>query len=174
MNLELKILFDRVSTDRLKLLQEVALLSNEKFTSCPQAGKWSISEILTHVLTSEKLSLGYMLKKSNRINELNDSGPWESLKMMLLKMSQRLPLKFKAPKVVVDHTPEALSKGALTNAWHQHLNELQTFLETIEDKNIRKKIYKHPFAGRLDARQALQFFQEHFHHHLPQVRKLLS
>ncbi len=174
MNSDLKIQFEVIRKERTTVLQEVSSLTEEQFNFSPHLGKWSISQILTHVLTSEQLSLGYMTKKAKVIHTLDDSGWIESLKMLLLKVSQRIPLKYKAPKVVVASTPAALSKEELSQRWHHQLNELKDFLETIEDKHVRKKIYKHPIAGRLDVRQALQFFQEHFHHHLPQVWRLLE
>lgn len=169
MNSELKNLYDQVLKDRTTVLQEVYVLTEQQYRSNPRPGKWSISQILTHVLTSEQLSLGYMMKKAKGIDAVGNSGILESIKMWLLKVSQRMPINYSAPKVVVANTPEALSKEALRQKWLQHLHDLNAFLETIDDKNIRKKIYKHPVAGRLDARQALQFFQEHFHHHMPQI-----
>ena len=93
--------------------------------------------------------------------------------IFLLKISQRVPLKYKAPKAVVQHTPEPLSLSELKEQWNSLRNDLRDFLEKIEDKNIRKKIYRHP-VGRFNVVQAVTFFREHFQHHLPQIKRLLQ
>lgn len=97
-----------------------------------------------------------------------------SLRFTLLQLSQRIPiLKFKAPNVVVANTPQALPFDELVSQWDELRNDLKAILESIEEKNVKKAIYKHPLAGRLDAAQATAFFYEHMHHHWPQIKRLL-
>lgn len=94
---------------------------------------------------------------------------------MLLKVSQRIPvLKFKAPKVVVEHTPEALSLEEITDRWNRSRTDLKQLLESIPEKHSRRLIYKHPIAGMLDAGQAVKFMYEHIRHHSPQIKSLLK
>lgn len=167
-------IFDQLELQRSTILNQVKNLSIEKYNHSPGPGKWSISQILTHIVTAEGLSVGYMKKKAQAIAELGNSGVKESLVLMLLKISQRTPaLKFRAPKVVVENTPPALPFEELSKKWDVQRNDLKNFLESIEDKNAKKLLYKHPVAGRLDARQAAVFFGEHITHHWPQIKRLL-
>jgi hypothetical protein len=157
------------------MLNQVKGLSVEKFNYSPSPKKWSISQILTHILVAEQLSVGYMKKKALGIEQLNDSGVAESFILELLKVSQRIPpLKFTAPKVVLSNTPPPLPIDELINRWQAHRLDLKKFLNSVEDKNVKKLLYKHPIAGRLDARQAMVFFREHIIHHLPQIKRLLD
>lgn len=174
MNPKLRAIFDSVETQRKQILQEVSTLTADQFGASIN-GKWSIAQILTHLLTSERLSLNYMKKKSLGVDKLSDSGLFETLKSGALKLSQRLPfLKYKAPKYVVENTPQPMSFNELSDHWNTLRNELKNFLEGIEDRNVRKKIYKHPVAGRLDVIQAVSFFREHIIHHLPQIKRILN
>jgi hypothetical protein len=120
------------------------------------------------------MSLNYMKKKIQGIDKLKNSGWTESGKIVVLKISQRLPFKYKAPKQVLENTPNTLSVDELREQWDIVRNDLQIFLNNIEEKNCRKMIYKHPVAGYLDATQALMFFREHIHHHMPQIRKQMK
>jgi hypothetical protein len=163
--------FEEIEGGRARLLSEVSRLSEAKFIQQGEGGKWSAAQILTHLLTSEQMSLRYMKKKSLGIDQLSNSGIYESIKTVVLKVSQRIPIKYKAPALLVEHTPSALSQADLVLRWNEFRLELKSFLEAIEAKNIRKKIYKHPVAGRLNVMQAMQFFQEHIHHHYPQIKK---
>ena len=155
------------------LLAMVRNLPEEKFKASSTPGKWSISQILTHLLTSEKLSLAYIKKKAQGIDTVKNSGITESLRLWLLIISQRIPVKYKAPKVMVENTPPAMPLTALVEEWSAVRNELKQFLQNMEDKHVRKVIYKHPIAGRLDVRQTMIFFREHIIHHLPQIKRQL-
>lgn len=175
MNPKLQRILDRLEAERSDLLQALSTLPDQRFNTHPAPGKWSISQILTHIITSERLTLLYMKKKSLGIDQLDNSGWLESLKMILLRVSQRLPfLTFKAPRIVVEHTPDALSYEETVKQWNKVRTAMREFLEVIDEKHVRKKIYKHPVAGRLDAAQALDFCGEHIRHHLPQIRKLMK
>jgi hypothetical protein len=172
MNVRLNRAFEKTEQDRLRILDLVSSVPAERYFY-QRGNHWSIAHILTHLLISEQMSLQYMKKKSLGIHTLDNSGVLEEFKTILLKISQRLPLKFKAPKIVVEKTPPALSFHDLTLRWSECRKELHGFLLSLDDKNARKKIYKHPVVGRLDAAQAVLFFREHVNHHLPQIKRLL-
>jgi uncharacterized damage-inducible protein DinB len=166
--------FLKLQTDTKLLLKEVSALSSATYHHRPAEGKWSISQILTHVLTSEKLSLNYMKKKSLGVDGLDDTGFLEKIKFFLLALSQRIPFKYHAPKKVVEQTPPPLSYGDLVRQWEALRLELHEFLSTVKEENIRKKIYKHPRVGMLDVSQALQFLNEHLNHHKPQILAIIQ
>lgn len=166
--------FNTLEADRQKLLLTLTALPDKSILFQAPPGKWSVNQILTHLLTSERLSVLYMRKKSLGIGALGNSGIVESIKLIVLKISQRLPLKYKAPSILAEHTPEALPLPQVIQQWDTVRNDLQNFLEGIADKNIRKNIYKHPVVGMLDVMQAMAFFHEHIHHHWPQVKSLLK
>lgn len=172
MNSQLEQLFNTLESDREKLFIKIGKLSAEQFNRA-EAGKWSLHQILAHLVTAEKMSLQYLNKKFLGIKEARNSGIVEEIKMIVLKISQRLPFKFKAPKKVVEFTPVYPNLEALNEEWIMLRKELKSFLEKINDDQINKKIYKHVFAGMLSTRQALIFFREHFIHHLPQINRLI-
>jgi uncharacterized damage-inducible protein DinB len=166
--------FDLLEQQRAEIVELIKNLPKEKFNHSPAEGKWSISQILTHILTAEGLSIGYMKKKAKGIAQLQDAGVLAEMRFLLLKISQRIPsLKFKAPRLVVENTPPALPKQQLLQQWEAQRNDLKTFLEGIDEKYSRRVIFKHPVAGRFSASQAVAFFREHIIHHLPQIKRLL-
>jgi len=165
--------FEKLQADTKLLLKDVSALSSVTYHYRPADNKWSISQILTHLLTSERLSLNYMKKKSLGVNDLEETGILENIKFLLLKISQRIPMRYQAPRQVVEQTPAPLSYGDLVRQWEAVRLELFQFLEQIKEENIRKKIYKHPRVGMLDANHALQFLGEHLHHHKPQIQAII-
>ena len=173
MNARLHQIFKQLEAQRQQVLSEVKAATPEKLLQAP-AGKWTVLQILAHLLQAERLSLQYMRKKALGIEQTSDAGWWEDVKMLALKISQRVPgLKFRAPKVVVDTTPSYATLADLERDWSALRSELHDFIGTIPDSYTNRKIYRHAFAGRLSAPQALVFFGEHITHHHPQVKALL-
>jgi hypothetical protein len=93
--------------------------------------------------------------------------------MIVIILSQRLPFKFKAPKTVVENTKPSTSLQELEQEWTTVRNELKIVLEKFNDDQIKRKIYKHVVAGKLNIQQTLLFFREHVIHHQQQIKRLL-
>lgn len=151
----------------------ISPLSTEQLNAHPK-GKWSIAQVLSHLISSERLSVNYMNKKILGIQEAPDSGLADACKTILLIVSQRLPLKFKAPKVLVEKTVQYQSALQLIEAWEKTRHELKEVLARLNDDQLKRKIYRHPLAGMLNIQQALRFFREHIIHHTPQIKNLLK
>lgn len=171
MNTKLQLLFDSLESERVPLLTSLKNLSADKQRYAP-VGKWSIQQILAHLIAAEKLSIMYLQKKILGILEAENTGLWEEVKMILLRLSQRLPFKFKAPRTVIENTPSYASFDELVTDWDKTRAELKALLEKFDDNQIKKQIYKHVRAGRLNIQHALMFFHEHIVHHTPQINRL--
>lgn len=173
MNQQFEKWFRKIETDRIELGEILKEITPYQFGKQPKPGQWSIAEIIAHLITADRLSLGYMKKKSMAIESVGDSGLLEELKMLLFIISQRAPIKYRAPKVVSQQTPDAAGKEELLNNWEKVRQDLEAFLNTIPAPLSKRKIYKHPFIGRIDPKLFLQTTYEHYHHHLPQIKRLL-
>lgn len=173
MNSKLQHQLDLLEKLRTDITELIAHLDEMNFNRSV-GKKWSVGQILIHIVTSETMALQYMRKKSLGIDKLENAGFIEPIKLTLLKISQRLPIKYKVPKAIYDKTPAAPSKEELFRSWEQSRSELKSFLETIEEKNINKKIFKHPIVGMFNVTQGVAFLREHLLHHKPQVVKLIQ
>ena len=165
--------FDKLEIQRRNLLSLISSLSAEQLHAHLD-GKWSIAQIFSHLISSERLSVIYLNKKILGINETPQTGMKEEVIMIVLKISQRLPFKFKAPKVLAENTITHLTAEQLMEAWEKTRSDLRAVLLRFQDDQLKRKVYKHPIAGMLNIRQALQFFWEHVNHHTPQIKKLLK
>jgi uncharacterized damage-inducible protein DinB len=165
--------FDKLEIQRANLLKLISSLSSEQLHAHPE-GKWSIAQILSHLIASEQLSVRYLNKKILGINESPSTGLKEELVMIMLAISQRFPFRFKAPKVLVENTTAHQSMDQLKEAWEKTRKEMHELLSRFNEDQLKRKVYKHPIAGMLNIQQAVQFFHEHITHHTPQIKKLLS
>lgn len=170
MNAVLQATFDKLEAQRAKLLASVSEMSLEAFNMAPE-NKWSVNQVLAHLIAAERLSLRYMQKKVLGVDDVSDTGLWEEMKILVLKITQRLPgLKFKAPKVVIEHTAAYRNFEELAADWDKVRSEWKDFLDHLPERYARRKIYRHVMAGRLNAHHSLIFAGEHMIHHMPQIQ----
>lgn len=173
MNIKLKNQFDKLEKRTDELIREIESATMAQLHQHPP-GKWSLSQVFAHLIASEQLSVQYLKKKIQAIEEQPNTGLPELLKMWVLIISQRLPFKFRAPKVVVDYTPAFKESTEIIAAWSQTRTELKNLLAQIPANQLKRKIYKHPVAGKLNIVQTMRFFREHIIHHTPQIKRLLK
>ena len=136
MNKKPNALFDKAEKDRFKILELIAINGEQRLSHHPR-GKWSINQILSRLITAERLSLAYMQKKSLGIRQVGSTD------------------------VFGENEPEKLASPDLVEQWAKVRNELKAFLQQLEGSEIRKKIFKHPVAGRLNVLHAVSFLREH-------------
>lgn len=166
-------LLDEIETQRVTTLKSLESFTDELFNQSPAPGKWSAAEVLSHVITAERMSLTYLQKKILAIDQVPRSGIWEEVKILVLAVSQRIPgIKYKAPGRVVENTTTLRSLHDVEREWSQVRHDLRILLDRIPDHQVDRMIYKHVVAGYLNSRHALIFFREHLIHHLPQLRRL--
>lgn len=174
MDKRLEKLYTKLQNQRAELLNLLQNVEPELLSKSPAPGKWSVLQILNHLYVSEKISIGYVKKKSIAINDVGNTGLWQSALMIVLKISQRIPIRYKAPKVVLQNTSNVTSITDLLAQWNLLRIELKSMLTNLPENHINKLVYKHPFAGRLSLPQALEFFSEHIIHHTPQIKRILK
>jgi hypothetical protein len=172
MNGRLQSLFDSIENQRHSLLSSLKDLSSEKLNS-HLPNKWSINQIIAHLISAEQLSVRYISKKMLGIDQTTDTGLYEEMKMLLLQISQRVPLRYKAPRKVVENTMNESDINKLTEEWEAVRCDLKNQLEKIEDNQINRGIYRHVRVGMINIQHALKFFGEHVHHHTPQIKRQL-
>jgi hypothetical protein len=173
MNTRLQELYDKIESQRHSLLLVIKDLPNDRLNRTVD-GKWSINQIISHLIAAERLSIQYLNKKILGVNEAVDSGFLEELKMLALTISQRMPFKFKAPRVVVEHTTFETDLVRLAQEWNKTRDELRVLLDRMDDRHLKRMIYKHVRVGMLNIEHALRFFGEHVGHHTPQIKYLLK
>ena len=174
MNSILQSHFDLIEKQKDDILNAVKPLTEAERNLPPHPGKWSINQIIAHLITAEKMTLSYMQKKVLAIDKTKNAGLLEELKMVVLYLSQRLPLKFNAPNAIVERTTNYGSLDQIEKDWQAIRKDLRNFYASLRDDQINRKIYKHIIAGRLSAKHSLIFIHEHSLHHLPQVKRLIN
>lgn len=155
------------------LRKEIGSLDDVAFKQPEAPGKWSLSQVLMHLIQAEQSSLHYLKKKILGIDTLPKAGLDAAIRLRILYLSQALPLKFKAPAVVAQ-PPGDKNVQEIFAYWEACRADLRVFLENFPEEAHNRLIYRHPVAGKFTLPQTLKFFQYHIMHHKRQVRRVLK
>ncbi len=165
--------FDYLEKQRFAILKKAESLHSQQFELSPGEGRWSMAEVLAHIIKAEALSLKYMERMYSRIDDVPNAGILSSVKFQLLKWGLNLPMKYKAP-AMADTTGAVSGLDELEREWERIRNRLKRLIETCDEDCLKKAIYKHPRAGYLNLRQAVVFMSLHIQHHEGQINELLD
>ena len=115
-----------------------------------------------------------MKKKTTDLSQVEKSGLREALKSTLLKLSLKLPIKYRAPKSIADSLPEEIEWNEFLLKWGDTRDEIYKFIEWLPKEAVDKNIFKHPRTGMMNITQTLRFIKDHFDHHVPQIKTQLE
>lgn len=156
------------------LLDSLQSYSHDQLNQAPSPKSWSPTQILHHIMLSEKYSLLYCQKKLSHQPTLKTVGPLDHLKAKLVKWYLQVPIKFKAPQKLNDSAlPKESKLTDIEKQWQEQRKAMRLFFEELPAEYADKVIYKHPFGGRLSLEGMLNFFDAHFDRHRKQLLRAL-
>jgi hypothetical protein len=162
--------YKKLENSRTVMLMMVKDLNEQQMHSQPAQGKWSIAQTVAHLIEAEGVSVGYMKKKAKLQESLQKTGVKNMLRSMMLKIALRLPIRYKAPRILGPASND-IPIHQLEVKWNEVREDLKELLENISREMMDKAIFKHPYAGYLNIVQTLDFLQEHFNRHLKQIEE---
>jgi hypothetical protein len=163
--------FDALEKSRFELFKKLDKLDGSKMNNQPDPKSWSVVQVMDHLTLAERNSLLYMKKKLSVTNEFRKSNFKTTFRMFLLKSALKLPIKWRAPKIVADAKNEKTYDEAKA-AWTEVRNGIAEFLENFPAEHLDSELFKHPSAGKFTVVQALNFMHTHFEHHLKQFDRI--
>jgi uncharacterized damage-inducible protein DinB len=173
MNNELTAGYAKLDDYTSSVLNSLSTINQEILQDKPAESVWSVMQILDHLVLAEAMSLGYLEKKINGIEEVGTVGVRSRLGMLLIKLLMNGGRKFKAPKSVSQPDGQ-VTLDQVGRKWKEERQRLFTFLENYPDEHLDKAIYKHPVIGRISLVQMLAFFVVHIKHHEVQIKQRLK
>jgi uncharacterized damage-inducible protein DinB len=156
-----------------QILGDLSEVEDEVLYQKIEQKKWSIIQILNHLILAERMSLRYIQKKFPAIDQLYDAGLKATAAMKAMKIAQRSSRKFKAPDQVSQPEGDTSLSDIKTN-WKVVQDELKSFLDNYPDKYLKKALFKHPFIGRVSLNQMMEINIEHMRRHQLQIEQLLK
>lgn len=163
--------FNRLEKQRMNLLSHYRSLSDEQLCFNPGSDSWNLLQVMRHLVTAEKQSLIYIQRKISHPGIAPKAGAGSRFRSLLLKLALLLPIKFKAPKIAdVEEAYPDFNEMVLE--WDEVRNEYQQIISNNNAEILSKALYRHPRAGMLNIKQAIEFMEDHVAHHNKQVERI--
>ena len=171
MDSKLELRFNQLENSRLQLLAELEKRDDKELNFHPGKDKWSVIQVMHHLIIIEQLSIGYINKKLTYKTNINKSGFGSAIRVFVLTLILKMPFRFKAPKIVSE-VPDNSDLNETKNQWDQVRKEMQELFDNLPEDFLNKNIFKHALAGKMNIYQMLSFMEEHFKHHVKQIDRI--
>ena len=171
MKAEFKNKFDIMEKDREEIISLINKLDDQKLNFKPAPGKWSILQILFHIIKAEHLTIISLKNSIGNKKDLKKSSLGAAMRSSLLNISLRSSIKIKSPDIL-KKVPETYDIEQLKKKWTTLRSELNKILNGAEEEVLNKYVFKHPYAGRLNFTQSIEFLYEHVKHHKRQIKRI--
>lgn len=163
--------FNKLEDSRLQLLAKLDEKKEPELNYHPGKNKWSVIQVLNHLIITEQLSVKYINKKLTYRTNIKKTGLGAAIRFFVLKLMLQTPLRFKAPEIVSE-VPDNGDFNYVKNQWDQTRKELRKLLDDMPEEFLNKNIFKNAMAGKMNIYQMLGFMEEHFRHHVKQIDRI--
>lgn len=163
--------FDSLNQKRAALLQHLGSLSSQVSSFKTGPDRWSIVEVIEHLVKVEK-NLLKQLAKNVPVSALDLKSRTPEKHQTVIKVMER-----DIPVDVPDERVEPhgrLTFEALLKQWDDIRKKLLEMLADINADNKDNLVYRHPYGGPLDISETLHFIEVHFDNHLRQIDRILA
>lgn len=173
MNNELRAAWQLIEDARTMYIALIESWPNDRLTHQPNGG-WNALQVTEHLITSEYGTLEYVMKKTQAPAEsLEPSNETAAEASRKLNLALKSDLKWEAPNVLPSPSGKQ-SLDTLVAQWAELRKGWEHLLGSIDEGYIKRQVFKHPIAGRLDLLQTLAFIENHIHHHVHQIRRIVN
>ena len=154
---------------RRRVLDEMEALDPALLVAKPIAGKWSMIEIVDHLVLAER-AVFKGLPDPRRIEEKpRDFGNRVRYALVLFILRSGIPVRTPSPAMV----PQG-DRGlpGLRLLWDESQQWLRSCIAHLGPGAGQKAVFEHPIAGPLTVSQAVRMGQVHVDGHVRQIRRL--
>ena len=154
-----------------KLLQHLNSLSDDVLYFKAAADKWSIVEVIEHLVVVEENML-------EQLTGATSTTPLDPQDRSAKKY--HIVIKVMTRDIAVDVPDESMephgqfSLEELLGRWGDTRKKTRAYIEGINSEKAEDLVYRHPFAGPLDMAETLRFIDVHFDNHMRHIDRLLA
>ncbi|REJ79087.1 MAG: DinB family protein [Acidobacteria bacterium] len=158
------------NSKRQALLDRLSDLDDDVLTSRPIEGKWSVIEIVEHMVVAEReVMMG--LPEKDRIKVYNRSLKNKVMLKVVMFVLGRIRVKVPS-KTMLPKGEQDLTK--LRALWDENQEWFRRYVESCDEAALENAVFKHPVAGPINVRQAVDMSIAHLDAHSEQIETLLK
>lgn len=156
---------------RRALLNEVEALSGERLTAKPLPGKWSILEIVEHLVLAERDVLQNLPEPSQLVDRPRRLKARVGYPLVMFVLKHGIRAKVPSSRMV---PTGSASLAELRRQWDETHQWLRAYVDGLERDDFGRAVFEHPIAGPLTVDQAIRMDLVHLDTHMREIRRLVT
>jgi hypothetical protein len=154
---------------RRGLLDEMEALDPALLVAKPVAGKWSMIEIIEHLVLAERAVFKGLPDPSRLVENRRDLGHRGRYLLVMFILTSSIRVRVPSP-AMVPQGDRGLAE--LRRLWDESQRWLRSCIAHLGPGAGGKAVFEHPIAGPLTVSQAVRMGQVHVEGHVRQIRRL--
>lgn len=159
----------RIEATRRLVLERAVAMTPERLTARPGQDRWSILDILEHLVLAERDVFGDLAAAGARQPQRRRVRDHVSFVIVMAVLRFGIPVK--APSRGMLPTG-GRTLDELRQSWEEHHRQLRALVDGNDRTVTGKAIFRHPVAGPLTMCQALAMLDVHLERHRRQIGAL--
>lgn len=156
---------------RRMLLDEVEGLEPERLVAKPLPGKWSILEIVEHLVMADREVFQGLPNPTHVVGRKRSLRDRVSYPVVMFVLACHIPAKVPSPRFI----PRGVSSlGELRREWDEIRQWLRSYIDGLDQGDWDKAVFAHPLAGPMTVQQTVHMGELHVATHTRQIRRLES
>jgi hypothetical protein len=156
---------------RYKVMDEVQGLSPERLVAKPLPGKWSVIEIVEHLVRADRDVLQDLPSPADLVDRRRELKDRVRYPLVMFVLACHIPAKVPSPRMM----PQGgATVPDLRGQWEEMHRWLRSYAEQLDQHALSRAVFAHPIAGPLTLEQAMHMGALHVATHSRQIRRLES
>jgi hypothetical protein len=153
---------------RNALLDEMEALEPAKLLARPLPGKWTILEIVEHLVIAERVVFQDLPEPSRLKARKPRLAQRVRYLIVMFVLRTGIPVGVVSPAMI----PVGRDLAELRRLWDENKTWLLACIESLGPEGIHRAVLRHPVAGPITIRQAAIMSRVHLERHIRQIRRL--
>jgi hypothetical protein len=147
----------------------VEALSAERLVARPFPGKWTILEIVEHLVLAEREVLQNLPNPPELLERRRTLKAHLVYPLVMAALQLRLPAKVPSSRMIPTGN---VSLTALRLQWDENQHWLRSYISGLGPGGLNRAVFSHPVAGPMTVAQTVHMGQLHLETHARQIRRL--
>lgn len=163
--------FDSLDQKYTQVLQHLNSLSDDVLYFKAAADKWSIVEVIEHLVMAEENMLAQLTGATSATSLDPQDRSAKNFHIVIKVMTRDIPVD------VPDESMEPHGQSSLAqllDRWDDIRQKTRAYVNGINSEKAGDLVYRHPFAGPLDMAETLRFIDVHFDNHMRHIERIIA
>jgi uncharacterized damage-inducible protein DinB len=162
--------FERYDQSRRVLLKELSTLTPADLTAVYGPGRWSILQVVQHMVRAEYSVLQRLPAHSRLVNKNPDMRAHIGYLAVLFVLFFNIPVP--VPESEMAPEDEEMILADLKNEWDRNIGWLKKYLKRLSTASAQRSVFSHPVTGPLTPGRAIRIAHLHLNTHRRQIARI--